>query len=119
MSREKGERKGWKDEGRREGEKKRRERERDPAPLGPAGMEMPGSLQFDGLPLISVLPLHFHKYCVPQIRLKQHSSELPTILFLVSRNLHLILVLVKTCSTTAALAEPAKETLPEVTQLLT
>lgn len=36
-------------------------------------------------------------------------------LFHVSRDLHLTLVLAEARSTTAALAEPAKETLPEVT----
>lgn len=41
--------------------------------------------------------------------------ESPATLFYVSRDLHLTLVLVKACSTTAALAEPAKERLREVT----
>lgn len=42
-------------------------------------------------------------------------AESPAALFHVSRDLHLTLVLVKACSTTTALAEPAMETLPEVT----
>lgn len=85
-----------------------------PAALGLPDVKMPRPLWFHKLPDMSVLPLRLQKWCVPQTRLKEQRQNLQPHSH-VSRDLHLTLVLVKACSATADLAEPAKETLPEVT----